>query len=333
MPYDHARKIGNEGDLVKHTVLAGCVDHIFSNSQGKFVYAESHAARAEYVLPKGGSWQNGIGMLDRIAPSHRRGYAKKFHDAFLKDRCCVGGRYLGSHSIAFCLAGQTNSIDCHFLLHDWSQSAVDDLHRFYAPWTSISPPDHRRVQIVKADGYQGVREVLADAATRPNLVVIDPPSLEQDALVKALLAELKQSETDFICWTPRTAVMDAVSPSDVRADVFYKKLKDSAKEFGMQQSQLEKAVNAAFGGKLLEVNSVIVQSAVESEKSRSFFEWAGKQSFGVHLVKWQPWISTRATSGCQITVSENLKNVTLDALQDLKNTLYPKFRNWNFTTL
>jgi len=62
--YDHSRKIGNEGDVIKHPVLAKVVESLAESVEKKpFVYAESHTGRPFYVLQKGGEWERGVGKL------------------------------------------------------------------------------------------------------------------------------------------------------------------------------------------------------------------------------------------------------------------------------
>ncbi|MFC1836178.1 hypothetical protein ACFL2Q_15900 [Thermodesulfobacteriota bacterium] len=62
--FDLGKKNGNEGDTVKHAVLARFTEQVFSEiGDGSFVYAESHTGRRSYILPEDGEWKNGIGCL------------------------------------------------------------------------------------------------------------------------------------------------------------------------------------------------------------------------------------------------------------------------------
>lgn len=66
MEYTHLTRIGNEGDLVKHAVLARLVDDLLTdNPTDDFFCVETHPGRAEYRLPEKGRWEYGIGKFSQ----------------------------------------------------------------------------------------------------------------------------------------------------------------------------------------------------------------------------------------------------------------------------
>jgi len=94
MPYDHSTKIGNQGDVVKHAVLYSSIVSKLQDARedSTFRYAESHCGRAAYILPNGGAWDDGIGVLSRksneslaVAPM-----LQEYREAMLAKRIDVG---------------------------------------------------------------------------------------------------------------------------------------------------------------------------------------------------------------------------------------------------
>src|ERR1019366_8794046 len=56
-PYDHARKIGNKGDLVKHAALANILAELVNRQRDDvFLYAETNAGRPACALATGREW-------------------------------------------------------------------------------------------------------------------------------------------------------------------------------------------------------------------------------------------------------------------------------------
>lgn len=203
MPYDHSRKIGNQGDVAKHPVLAACLDWLLARSpkDEPFTYAETHAGRADYLLPQDGEWNQGIGAFavsaevkaDRQArrqgKSSMLGHVGAFDERFVGQEMKVGMRYPGSGGIAFQLL-RASGRDFGMNLWDIEQSVADDLTRFFHPWP--------QVVVACGNGYLGVTD-RADL----NLVLIDPPSLDTANAV-TLMRRLREVNTPFITWVPRT---------------------------------------------------------------------------------------------------------------------------------
>ncbi len=62
--YDHHKKAGNQGDIVKHPALMAAVDAILdSRSQPVFRYVDTFAGYAWNPLVKGHEWPSGLGKI------------------------------------------------------------------------------------------------------------------------------------------------------------------------------------------------------------------------------------------------------------------------------
>ena len=240
MAYDHSDKIGNQGDLVKHYALYLCLKTLLEKhpDDTPFVYAESHAGRAEYVLPEGGGWKNGINAFStrpqitserKIRACHGKPALPdlgEFDEIFIGRELKTGMKYLGSTGIAFrLLRGGNSPLRQHgqrFIMKIWEQSlpAVEDLTRYYHPCmpahASSNPPPIQLVEINPGDGFAGVR-----AAGTLSFVLIDPPSVNDAGKVLKLIARLQGNNTPYLCWMPRTSYerKDSRKSADFRSRV------------------------------------------------------------------------------------------------------------------
>ena len=210
MAYDHSRKIGNQGDVVKHSALYNCVMHLIERStpSERFIYAESHCGRASYILPEGGEWGRGVRLL-ASKPRDARGRHPRidaYFQAALSSRVCIGQQFYGSSNIAFrCL--RSNDRDFDFVLFETDVHAYDDLVRFYTPWMG-------NVELCNRDGYAGLENLaIRGRPASASLVLVDPPRLEP-AEIASCLGHLKGKRIPYVCWTPgtRPAVVTGTRP-------------------------------------------------------------------------------------------------------------------------
>jgi len=150
---------------VKHALLHNYVLHLVQKlaSDCPFVYAESHTGRACYILPEGGEWKHGLGLLSSKT-NDARSVHSRIEDYFrssLSSRMKVGQQYFGSSNIVFrCLRSTSHKF--RFELHETDVHAYDDLKRYYAPWLSD-------IRLHNHDGYEGLFGL-----TSATLVLIDP---------------------------------------------------------------------------------------------------------------------------------------------------------------
>ncbi len=213
MFYNHADRIGNEGDVAKHAVLAGFVAKIIEMSRDKpftqakpFVYMESHTGRALYQnLPKGdnkrGRWVNGIGPFSeriiRDSVSEKETpeastypHLRAYQDACFQSKIQEGSDYHGSSGLVFNMLRKAG-IPFSFFLWDYDAAVCLSLLGFYENWSQVS--------ICRGDGYEGVSMI-----PNPTLALIDPISIkgkpERTRILKTL-HHLGTKRVPFICWT------------------------------------------------------------------------------------------------------------------------------------
>lgn len=205
MAYDHSEKIGNQGDVVKHPVLFACLRHLLQPRSGgpPFVYAESHAGRPEYILPKGGAWQSGIGALSTTTAMKNDRRRRKdgqstqldalgeFDETFLGRTLTIGMRYPGSTAIAFRVFRDASE-SFEMRLWETGGSAADDLERYYLPWKNT-------IYVNRSDGYSGLK-----SHHDLTFALIDPPKLDT-AQVIPTLNHLTNHGTSYLAWVPRTS--------------------------------------------------------------------------------------------------------------------------------
>lgn len=209
MFYNHADRIGNEGDVAKHAVLAGFLAKLIEMSHDKpftqdkpFIYIESHTGRALYQnLPKCGRWEHGIGPFSEkiLSPSilgKRTPEASSYlHLRAYKDTCFQskiqeGSDYHGSSGMVFKMLRKAG-VPFSFYLWDYDAAVCHSLLGFYETWPQVS--------VCRGDGYGGVGMIPS-----PSLALIDPVSIKGDkerARILNTLNHFRTKETPFICWT------------------------------------------------------------------------------------------------------------------------------------
>lgn len=192
MSYDHTKKIGNQGDVAKHAVLAAVVEKLLRDApEEPFVYAESHTGYAEYTLPQEGEWREGIGELSEEAAKH--GWPPPldaYRDTCFASKLHPNDRYPGSSGLVFRLVKRQRAIE--FTLYEVNPAACCDLALHY--------PFFESVRVRREDGIKGIGSIEG-----ASLVLIDPPDLDRRGELVALLEHLNQKQIPFLCWTPRSS--------------------------------------------------------------------------------------------------------------------------------
>ena len=210
MAYDHSAKIGNQGDVVKHSVLHNCVLDLLSRpvQDETFTYAESHCGRASYVLPEGGEWKHGIGLLSSKTNEAREASPRieAYFQSSLSSRMKVGQRYFGSSNIVFrCLRSKSHKL--RFELNEIDVHAYDDLERFYNPWLA-------NIYLHNRDGYEGISNLVS-----ASLVLIDPPNLDPTSISRCI-SHLRERKIPYVCWTPRNSSSNGNKRESQRSQEF-----------------------------------------------------------------------------------------------------------------
>jgi 23S rRNA A2030 N6-methylase RlmJ len=227
---DHGSHAGNEGDALKHPVLAGVATHLVK--PGKvFVYAESHAGRPEYVLPMAnGKWKAGIGELSKAIEKANGQYIASGDEqarillaatqAFVQAVKFGGGTwpaipkgfYLGSTAIVKAVIQQAG-VGFVFKLYDTDPNVCNALNYCHL----------RQVAECK-DGYDELLKL-----QEADLVLVDPSLIREGDIDRILLAleHLVSKGIPFICWTPRLG-NDAGQPAAIYAEF----LADAQKRLG-----------------------------------------------------------------------------------------------------
>jgi 23S rRNA A2030 N6-methylase RlmJ len=239
MVYDHSRKIGNQGDVVKHSVLYNCVVALIRHglANGPFKYVESHCGRAVYVLPEGGEWWHGIRKLSEKPKSllDNHPFIHAYCEAMLTPRMKVGQQYFGSSNIVFRTL-RSNQCRLRLELHETEQHAYDDLRRYYFPWGED-------VHLHNSCGYEGIQ-----ALQQASLVLIDPPALDADQIQKCV-TNLNNNKVPFICWTPRNSSSNGNQQESWKSAEFGQTV-DIGRHFNIRWAEPSGAAQQTFGCRL-----------------------------------------------------------------------------------
>jgi 23S rRNA A2030 N6-methylase RlmJ len=170
LSYDHNKKAGNPGDVVKHVALVAALDTILKawpKDKEVFRYADTFAGYARNQLGEGNEWEQGIGKLVGLEESTENEYVKLWSKLCLpssKSKLAYW-QYPGSSMIAYKLCKEQLKV-AHLSLWDTSESVLADL---LAAFGGQCHNLHQRP--AKPD---------EDAVQNADLILIDPPGLGED---------------------------------------------------------------------------------------------------------------------------------------------------------
>jgi len=199
--YKHSDKIGNEGDLVKHSVLVNALHQLISERQkrGKdcFRYLETHSGKAEYALSGHGKWRNGIGACQRKWNLPKSSSAEKYPMIARYIALTPIGeeemKYLGSHGFAHTLLTR-QSVSYQMLLNDKYPEVCSAVREYYKAYPGV--------QVNQGDFTLNSPNLLS---AKPHFVLIDPPDIKTPHLYVDFMKSLIAADIPFMCWTPRLA--------------------------------------------------------------------------------------------------------------------------------
>lgn len=192
--YNHSRKAGNQGDLVKHAALLAAVSYIVNRGHNEtFVYAESHAGAACHTLIAPGAWEAGIGAFGKrvkaVDDAAQRWPALYPYTAVAFPTLPRAGlTYAGSHALAHRLLARAG-VAPHLHLWDTSSHVCADLRLRYRAEATV--------HISRRDGFAGLGSL-----PYVDLALIDPPDFDPRRIAQAI-AGLSIKESRFLCWIPR----------------------------------------------------------------------------------------------------------------------------------
>lgn len=176
--YAHARHAGNHGDVLKHVALAAVLGAVARDPE-PVVYAESHAGDGLFPLGSTGEWGEGISRLWDLPISADVGGsigagASRPIQAYraLVGRWSNAGAprpraYPGSPLIAQAILDRADRPADELRLFELDAQAAKVLRAALGA--------DERALVAEEDGFAGIARVLAEAAGRRAVVLIDPP--------------------------------------------------------------------------------------------------------------------------------------------------------------
>jgi 23S rRNA (adenine2030-N6)-methyltransferase len=196
MNYRHAFHAGNFADVLKHCVLALCLDHLKSKPK-PFRVIDTHAGIGGYDLTaseaqRSPEWKDGVGrLLEADMPEAVAEALAPYLDVIRAMNPKGMTQYPGSPEISARLARSDDRIHlCE--LHEKDSQTLDNRYRRDA-----------RVKVERRDGYKALKSLLPPKEKR-GLVLIDPPFEDKDELAhmaEAITGSLKLWPTGtYIFW-------------------------------------------------------------------------------------------------------------------------------------
>ncbi len=196
--YRHAFHAGNHADVLKHTVLCGCLAYMVQKDK-PLLYADTHAGAGAYRLSEGYAAQNREweAGLERLK-AYSRGESPppliaRYLETVDQYRKVHPGEYPGSPALA---AEALRPSDTLIL---WELHPAD-----HAELSSRFRVD-RRVRVRKEDGCTALKSVLPPPSRR-GLVFLDPSyevGSDYDSTLTALEDALRRFATGtFVLWHP-----------------------------------------------------------------------------------------------------------------------------------
>ncbi|QDT91733.1 23S rRNA (adenine(2030)-N(6))-methyltransferase RlmJ [Gimesia algae] len=242
--YDHSKKAGNEGDVIKHVFLLNRIDDLIRESKDvaePFWYIDSHSARPYHRLHPQGKWTHGIGKLHKTADTAPELLAEYLSFCFYEEDLPrlsktaftgMGARlYLGSSAlVSRRFSKLASKQDFQMTLFDIDANVCDSLFEYYKSkfihplvlrpdgyqpeiakqlssiWKAL---DSNRQLIIAASCYDYFEKLMDQQGdTVPSFVFIDPHRLGKEREeIQSILASCKNMRSPFLCWTPLTSVM------------------------------------------------------------------------------------------------------------------------------
>lgn len=196
MNYRHAYHAGNFADILKHLVLANCLDHLGSKDK-PYRYIDTHAGIGHYDLAsdeatRSPEWVDGIGRLMKAdIPDDARPALEPYLALLNQMNPDEIRHYPGSPQIAA------------ELMREGDRLHLCELHPEDSKTLDARFKRDRRVKVECRDGYKALKSLVPPPEKR-GLVLVDPPFEERDELAhmaEAVMAALDKWPTGtFVFW-------------------------------------------------------------------------------------------------------------------------------------
>jgi len=199
MNYRHAFHAGNFADLLKHAVLALCLEHLKKKPK-PFRYIDTHAGIGAYDLAgdearRSPEWTDGIARLLNAAPDGE--IARILAPLLDTVKAMNPGPELTTYPGSPELAAR--------LMRDTDRMTLCELHPADARTLDARYARDARVKVEARDGYKALSGLLPPRETR-GLVLVDPPYEHRDEMAHmaeaALRALKKWPLGTYIFWRP-----------------------------------------------------------------------------------------------------------------------------------
>lgn len=229
--YDHQRKAGNQGDVVKHVALVAAVDQVLSHrTKHRFTYADVYAGYAYNFLTPCGDWTSGIRLIHERRSRSSNPHVSLWQTFWDGDLPLAGGTYPGSAIFALRMALKKGR-RIRLLLWDTSPSVAAQLRMAFDGFDA----DIRTT----AAGSKAI------AAETPNLALVDPPGVKSPnkpeyPSIEQLLDQAEAAPSSLL-WLPMTARCEPGTPESKRSR--------SWREHGLSRGHAATTVRWARGGR------------------------------------------------------------------------------------
>ncbi|MFA6448426.1 MAG: hypothetical protein WCX65_03070 [bacterium] len=226
--YDHWRKAGNQGDVVKHVALIAALDIVLDTHERKeFLYADTYAGYAQIPLLKSNQretfeWIYGIGKLQpRIDSLRGNRHVELWCDWYLQGRpVLLNGMYPGSSLIAWDMCGYKGKT-ARMSLWDLSPKVIENLMTIYGNEHSIFPRP-------AAPGEED--------AVNADFLLIDPPDIKWDEIL-GFLGRL-QKDKPFLVWLA-VGADEIGDPANAAKEPSAKKIREDALRLGYSVTKVQ----------------------------------------------------------------------------------------------
>ena len=202
--YDHHKKAGNQGDVVKHPALVAAVDGILEHAHGgAFRVFDTFAGYAHNPIVKGNEWQNGIGHIHRLGRETDNPHVNAWMAQWRVGTQLLGNVYPGS-SVFVLKTCQSRNVSFRASLWDTSPTVIAQLMTVYA---KLDVQIHGR-----AATPSDVRNNSVD------FLFIDPPGIRSsknpDYPRLEDLTEFLDGEHHVLIWLPLVADISVRPPPE-----------------------------------------------------------------------------------------------------------------------